>query len=95
MSDDVKRLYRSNDDRWLGGVCGGLAKYFGIDSTLVRLIFILLALIIGGGLLIYIIMWIIIPQEPDGASVDMLETAAEEEPEEKEPAPEEPKEEEA
>ncbi len=77
MSEDVKHLTRSQDDRWLGGVCGGLAQYFGIDSTVVRVIFILLALFIGGGILIYLILWIIIPQETDDGVVEM--EAAEEE----------------
>jgi phage shock protein PspC (stress-responsive transcriptional regulator) len=77
MSEDVKHLTRSQDDRWLGGVCGGLAQYFGIDSTVVRVIFILLALFIGGGILIYLILWIVIPLEPDDGVVEM--EAAEEE----------------
>ncbi len=89
MSEDVKRLTRSKDDRWLGGVCGGLAQYFGIDSTVVRVIFILSALIIGGGFLIYLILWIVIPLEPDDGAIEM-EAAVE-----KEPAPEETAEEEA
>jgi phage shock protein PspC (stress-responsive transcriptional regulator) len=84
MSDEVKRLTRSKDDRWLGGVCGGLAQYFNIDSTIVRVLFVLLALIIGGGLLIYLILWIIIPPESDDDAVEM-ESAAMEEPVEKEP----------
>ena len=89
MSDEVKHLYRSKDDRWLGGVCGGLAQYFSIDSTVVRVLFILMALFIGGGILIYLILWIVIPLEPDDGVVEM-ESAVE-----KEPAPEEPAEEEA
>ena len=64
MADEVKKLYRSKDDRWLGGVCGGIAKYFNVDSTIIRVLFILLALIIGGGILVYIILWIVIPEEP-------------------------------
>ena len=65
MSDEVKKLYRSKEDRWLGGVCGGIAAYFNIDAIIVRILFILLALAIGGGILIYVILWIIIPAEPD------------------------------
>lgn len=65
MADEVKKLYRSKDDRWLGGVCGGIAKYFNVDSTIIRALFILLALAVGGGILVYIILWIIIPEEPD------------------------------
>ena len=47
----------------IGGVCGGLGDYFGIDPTLVRLIFILLTVFGGGGVLIYFILWIIVPEE--------------------------------
>jgi phage shock protein C len=56
-----KRLTRSEKERILGGVCGGLAEYFGFDPTLVRLVFVLLALAGGAGVLIYIVLWIIMP----------------------------------
>jgi phage shock protein PspC (stress-responsive transcriptional regulator) len=58
-----KRLTRSKTNRMLFGVCGGLGKYFGIDPTLVRLGFVLLALLDGIGIVIYIILAIIMPQE--------------------------------
>ncbi len=58
-----KRLYRSRDNRMLGGVCGGLAEYFNIDPTLVRLAFLLLFLAAGSGPLLYLVMWIIVPEE--------------------------------
>jgi phage shock protein PspC (stress-responsive transcriptional regulator) len=64
MATEIKRLYRSRDERMIGGVCGGLAKYLVIDPTVVRLIFILLALAGGPGLLIYLIMLIVVPEEP-------------------------------
>ena len=57
-----KRLYRSVKDRKLAGVCGGLADYFEIDSSLVRLAMVLLACL-GGGVLVYIVAWIIVPEE--------------------------------
>ncbi len=58
------KLYRSDKDRILFGVCGGLAKYFGIDSSLMRIIVILLAIVTGGvGVLIYFIMAFIVPLE--------------------------------
>lgn len=57
-----KRLTRSSTDKKIAGVCGGLAEYFGIDSTLVRLLFVLVALLPGPGLLLYIILWIIMPE---------------------------------
>jgi len=59
-----KKLYRSRRDRALAGVCGGLADYFHIDSTWTRLFFILLFFLGGSALLIYFIMWLIVPLEP-------------------------------
>lgn len=56
-------LYRSETDRMLGGVCGGLGNYLGIDSTLVRLFFVLLALGPGIGVLVYLALWVIAPSE--------------------------------
>lgn len=63
-----KKLYRSEKDQIIGGVCGGIAEYFGIDSTLVRLAFVLFALIEGAGIIAYIIAWIIVPERPAGTS---------------------------
>jgi phage shock protein C len=60
----TKRLYRSRQERMLGGVCGGLAEYLGLDPTVVRLVFLLLFFLGGQGLLIYLIMWLIVPEEP-------------------------------
>jgi phage shock protein C len=60
---NTKRLTRSQSDRMLGGVCAGLAKYFAIDPTIVRLLFLVLTLGIGSSFLIYIVLWIIIPRE--------------------------------
>ncbi len=59
-----KKLYRSRKDKMIGGVAGGLAEYFDIDPTLVRIIFIVTLFIGGGGFLAYIIMWIVVPEEP-------------------------------
>jgi phage shock protein PspC (stress-responsive transcriptional regulator) len=58
-----KRLQRSIDDRWIGGVCGGLADYTGVDSGLIRLI-VAVATILGFGSLIvaYVVAWIIMPK---------------------------------
>lgn len=61
----TKKLYRSRQDQIIGGVCGGIAEYFGIDSTLVRLAFVLFALIEGAGIIAYIIAWIIIPEKSE------------------------------
>ncbi len=60
-----KKLYRSEENRMIAGVCGGLGEYFDVDPTLVRLITILLIFGVGCGLLLYILAWIIIPNEID------------------------------
>ena len=57
-----KRLYRSKKDKMLAGICGGLAEYFDVDPSLVRLATVLLCLCAGTGLLVYIIAAIIIPE---------------------------------
>ena len=59
----IKRLYRSKTNRVIGGVCGGMGEYFGIDPTIIRLIWVILALMGGTGIIAYIIAWIIIPEE--------------------------------
>ena len=59
----IKKLYRSRDNKMAGGVCAGLAKYFELDPTLVRLGMAVL-MVLGGGILIYLIAWLIVPQEP-------------------------------
>jgi len=59
-----KKLYRSTTDKMIGGVAGGLAEYFGIDSTLVRVLFIVIVFLGGGGIIAYIILWIVVPQKP-------------------------------
>lgn len=56
------RLYRVVNGRVIGGVAGGLAEFFGIDPTIIRIIFILLTIMGGGGILIYIILWIVVPE---------------------------------
>ncbi len=61
---ETKRLYRSKRERMIAGVCGGLAQYLGLDPTIVRLIFILLLFAPPSGVLIYLIMWLIAPEEP-------------------------------
>ncbi len=59
-----KKLYKSNTNKKIDGVCGGIAEYFDIDPTIVRLAFVLFACM-GGGILAYIICMIIIPPAPD------------------------------
>lgn len=59
-----KKLYRSTKDKMVGGVCGGLAAYFGVDATLIRLLWAFTTLLYGAGVLAYIVAWIIIPEAP-------------------------------
>ena len=59
-----KKLYKSNTDKKLAGVCGGIAEYFNIDSTLVRLGWVVFSLVGGSGMLAYIIAAIIMPDRP-------------------------------
>ena len=59
-----KKLYQSSTDKKLAGVCGGIAEYFNIDSTLVRLGWVVFSLLGGSGLLAYIIAAIILPDRP-------------------------------
>lgn len=59
-----KRLYRTKDEKMIAGVCGGIAKYFQVDPSLVRLAVVLLCMYAGTGLLVYLIATFIIPEEP-------------------------------
>jgi len=79
MANEAKKLYRSNDERWLAGVCGGLANYFNIDPTLVRVIFVVLALIGLGGVIIYLLLWVLIPQEPTEEELAIMDSVIEQE----------------
>ena len=58
-----KKLYRSRSNRVIAGVCGGLAQYLGIDPTVVRLIMALVTFVGGMSILVYLIAWLIIPEE--------------------------------
>ena len=64
MNDEVKRLYRSRSDRMIGGVCGGLGKFLGLDPTVVRLLFVLLQFLFPGTLVGYLVLLLIVPEEP-------------------------------
>lgn len=70
---EVKKLYRSRKDRVILGVAGGLAEYFEIDPIIIRLIFVLLTIWGGVGLLLYIIGAIVIPEVPNGKKADVEE----------------------
>jgi phage shock protein C len=60
----TRKLYRSRTNRKLAGVCGGLAQYFNMDATLIRVLFVVLTVLGGAGPLIYLVMWIVVPNEP-------------------------------
>ena len=63
-----KRLHRSRTEKMIAGVCGGLAEYLDMDPTLVRLVWVLVALLAGTGILLYLILWVIMPLDlPDSA----------------------------
>jgi phage shock protein C len=57
-----KKLTRSSRDRKIAGVCGGLAEFSGIDATVIRILFVILALAGGPGLLVYLALWLILPK---------------------------------
>ena len=59
----MKKLYRSRKDTKIAGVCGGIAEYFNVDSNIIRLLAVLSIFFGGGGIIAYIIAWIIIPLE--------------------------------
>ncbi|MDQ2988736.1 MAG: PspC domain-containing protein [Pseudomonadota bacterium] len=63
FASEIGALRRSRTDRWLGGVCGGLAKASGMESWIWRLVFALFTFTFGFGLLIYVLLWIFVPEE--------------------------------
>ncbi|MCK4634528.1 MAG: PspC domain-containing protein [Candidatus Aenigmarchaeota archaeon] len=60
----TKNLYRSGKNRILGGVCGGIGEYFNKDPTIIRILWVLLCLAWGSGILLYLLAWIIMPRNP-------------------------------
>lgn len=63
MAKKIKRMYRSEKNKVLGGVCGGLGEYFNVDPVLIRILWVLFALAYGSGILAYIIAWLVIPKK--------------------------------
>lgn len=61
--EPVRKLERSMNDKWIAGVCSGFARYFGVDLTLVRLVWLATVILAGTGVLAYLICWIVIPQQ--------------------------------
>jgi len=72
----AKRLMRSSRDKKIGGVCAGLADYFDLDPTIVRVIWLLAILFAGTGFLVYIILWIVLPLAPAELPASAPTTAA-------------------
>jgi phage shock protein C len=70
MNTDMNRLYRSRSERMLGGVCGGLGKFLGIDPTVIRLVFVLAAVLgfVGPAVIGYLVLLLVVPEEPAGAA---------------------------
>ncbi|MDD1695779.1 MAG: PspC domain-containing protein [Methanoregula sp.] len=65
----MKRLFRSKNNRMLGGVCAGLGEHLDIDPTVIRLVWaVITVLSIGTGIIVYILAWILIPEEDTGSS---------------------------
>jgi phage shock protein C len=66
MSDrqPARKLYRSRQDRFFAGVCGGIGEYFNIDPTFVRILFVGLSFVFLSAVVVYIIMWLIVPEQP-------------------------------
>ena len=63
-TEGIKKLYKSRTERMIDGVCGGVAKYFNLDPTLVRIAWVLLTFLGGSGILLYIVAMIVMPKEP-------------------------------
>jgi phage shock protein C len=68
MYSGRKRLVRSTNDRKIAGVCGGLADYFDLDPIIIRVVWVLLFLCAGTGLLAYIVLWIVLPEGITGVA---------------------------
>lgn len=72
----MKRLYRSKNERVLGGICAGLGEHLGVDPTVIRLLWAALSLLsLGTGIIVYILAWIIIPEKPDGPALPAMNEA--------------------
>lgn len=63
INSSINSFRRSSKDRWLGGVCGGMARATGVESWVWRLLFAVLFLFVGAGLLAYVLLWIFVPSE--------------------------------
>jgi phage shock protein PspC (stress-responsive transcriptional regulator) len=68
-----KRLFRSRREALLGGVCGGIAEYFDLDPSLIRLLLILTLFLGGAGLVVYLVAWVIVPENPQQQASPLFE----------------------
>jgi len=78
--DSVKKLYRSKNDKMIAGVCGGIGDYLNIDSIWIRLVCLILVFMDGVGLIAYIILWVLMPENPfqkDGGKTIVEEKVSE------------------
>ena len=66
MTEPKSALMRSRNDRWLAGVCGGIAEWLGWDPTLVRILYIAVSILSVGfpGMLVYVALWVLMPERP-------------------------------
>jgi phage shock protein C len=67
----MKRLVRIKEGRMLAGVCGGIAKYLDIDPVIIRILWVAFTLVVGVGLLVYVVAWILIPEEEKEENVEI------------------------
>ncbi len=70
---NARKLYRKPNEQMIAGVCSGLAEYFSLDTTIVRLLFVLLFFLGGHGILIYLILWIVMPVKPPYLEGEILD----------------------
>lgn len=63
--EEKKRLWRSRNDAVIAGICGGVADYLKVDPVLIRVLWIVFTFVGGGGLIAYLICWLVIPREPE------------------------------
>ena len=76
-ASQARLLRRSTDDKVLGGVCGGIARYLGVDAVLIRLLAVVLAIVgSGAGLIAYLIAWIVIPKDQPAAAAPATQSTA-------------------
>lgn len=70
VKSETKRLVRVERNRMIAGICSGIARFFDIDPTIIRLVFVVVTLFGGSGVLIYIVLWLVIPNEKGKGEID-------------------------